>query len=188
MTSPVAALWRRLDAPGHDACRLEPTDDGWRLRGTAVFRHDGRPARLDYVVTCDGAWRTRAGTVDGWIGARAVALDVHRARDGTWRLNGVPVPGLDDCVDVDFGFTPATNALQLRRVALAPGAAAEVPVAWLDAADGTLTRLAQRYERQGDDDGTAYAYAAPRFAYRAVLEVDASGFVRHYPGLWIAER
>src|SRR5207244_2474062 len=37
----AAILWRRLDTPGHDACRLERSDAGWELDGTAVFREDG---------------------------------------------------------------------------------------------------------------------------------------------------
>ena len=91
------------------------------------------------------------------------------------------MPHLDDCVDLDLGFTPATNLLQLRRVALACGQAADVPVAWLNAAAGTLERLSQRYERRS---ARAYWYEAPRFRYAALLDVDPSGFVHRYPGLW----
>jgi len=183
--TPAAILWRRLDTPGHDACRLAATDGGWRLRGTAVFRHGELPARLDYRVTCDRAWRTREGSVRGWVGAEAITLAVERTAAGRWILNGAPVPGLDDCVDLDFGFTPATNLLQLRRVSLGVGQVADVPVAWLDVPEGTLRRLDQRYERRAND---AYLYEAPLFDYRAVLDVDAVGFARHYPGLWAAER
>ena len=179
MTS-VAALWRRLDLPGHDACRLDEKTDGWHLHGTAVFRLDGQPARLDYHVDCDRAWRSRSAGVRGWVGALSVGIAVEH-RDDRWLLNHAPVQGLDDCVDVDFGFTPATNLLQLRRVALAIGDTADVPVAWLDVPAGTLLRLEQRYHRIAD---ARYAYAAPRFGYHAELEVSAEGFARRYPGLW----
>ena len=183
-----AVLWRRLDAPGHDACRLERDGDGWLLRGAATFVHEGMPARLDYRVTCDAAWRTTSGDVDGWLGRTPVTLRVVRTPDGAWRLNDVPVAGLDGCVDVDFGFTPATNALQLRRVALAVGAAADVPVAWLDAGDAALRRLEQRYAHvAGDGLGGRYEYASPAFDYHETLEVLMNGFVRDYPGLWVAE-
>ena len=176
-------LWRRLDTPGHDACRLEPADDGWRVYGTAVFSQDGAPARLDYRVTCDRAWRTREGSVYGWIGPVDISFVVAHTGAGRWLLNGDVVPNLDACIDLDFGFTPATNLLQLRRIALGVGEAADVPVAWLDVTAGTLSRLDQRYQRQSQ---TAYAYDAPRFDYSAVLEVDAVGFARRYPGLWEA--
>jgi hypothetical protein len=54
-------LWRRLDCPGHDACRLEATRDGFRLEGATAFRREGVPALLAYRLTCDVDWRTRKG-------------------------------------------------------------------------------------------------------------------------------
>jgi len=176
-------LWRRLDAPGHDACRLAPTADGWRLRGTAVFRHDAGPAQLRYDVRADRDWHTREARVDGWVGARLVRLRVRRLAAG-WSVNGAPSTVAHDCVDVDLGFTPATNLLSLRRLALDVGRSAEVRAAWLDIPSPTLDVLVQRYERRSV---TTYWYEAPRFDYAALLDVDASGWVRDYPGLWAAE-
>src|SRR5512139_1294869 len=79
-----AMLWRRLDVAGHDACRLVERDDGWRLEGAAAFRHEGVPACLAYAVDCDREWRTRDGTVHGWLGGRPVDVRVARTPDGTW--------------------------------------------------------------------------------------------------------
>jgi hypothetical protein len=101
-----------------------------------------------------------------------------------WTLNGLAVPGMANCIDLDFGFTPATNLLQLRRMALAEGQAAEVPVAWLDVSTGTLQVLPQRYERRAV---TEYWYEAPAFDYAALLEVSPTGFILRYPGLWEVE-
>jgi hypothetical protein len=180
----ITALWRRLDTPGHDACWLERSAWGWHLDGAAVFREDGVVARLHYEVTCDAAWVTQHGRVRGWLDTRPVDFTIVRTNEGAWTLNGMTVSGLDGCADVDLGFTPATNALQLRRVALASGQAADVPAAWLDVSAGTLERLDQRYERRTE---TTYAYEAPRFGYAASLEVTPAGFVRVYPGLWELE-
>jgi hypothetical protein len=180
----IAALWRRLDVPGHDACRLDEVDDGWLLQGAAVFRLDGAAARLDYFVNCDRAWHTRSASVEGWVGAQPIAITIARDTDGGWLLDDVPVPGLDDCIDVDFGFTPATNLIQLRRVALGVGEAASVPVAWLDVPANTLERLEQRYQRLTD---ATYDYESPRFSYHAVLETTPEGFARRYPNLWEME-
>jgi hypothetical protein len=177
-------LWRRLDAPGHDACRLDRSADGWRLEGTAVYHHDGVPARLDYRVECGPDWVSRRGRVSGWLGARSIELVIERSAAGVWRLGDAVVTGLADCVDLDFGFTPATNLTQLRRVALAQGRAADVPAAWLDVSEGTLARLAQRYERRSE---TTYRYESPRHGYTALLEVTPAGFVRRYPELWEME-
>jgi uncharacterized protein len=183
--SNLAILWRRLDAPGHDACRLLRREDGWRLEGTAVFRYERDPACLAYRVDCDDAWQSQQGLVHGWIGARPLDLVIERTLAGDWQLDGRIVPDLEGCFDLDFGFTPATNLIQLRRAALEVGRAAEIRVAWLDVPECTLTALDQRYERRSSD---TYEYEAPRFAYQARLRVGGAGFVETYPDLWEVER
>jgi hypothetical protein len=181
----AAMLWRRLDAAGHDACRLvEGTDGGFRLDGAATFLLEGQIACLQYRVDCDGRWRAREGTVQGWIGPAEIQLRVARSTAGLWSLNGRTIAGCDDCLDLDFGFTPATNLLQVRRLALEVGQAADVPVAWLDAAAGTLDRLEQRYQRRAAE---VYRYEARRFNYAARLQINGDGFVVKYPGLWEGE-
>jgi hypothetical protein len=177
-----AMLWRRLDPPGHDACRLVETTSGWKIDGTAVFRDPSGPAVLAYHVAGDAGWRTREAWVRGWIGEQPLDVAIVRAA-AAWLLDGVAVAGLEDCVDVDLGFTPATNLIAIRRLALVAGDAADAPAAWLDLATRKLERLAQRYQRRGE---TAYWYEAPAFGYAAELEVGPDGFVRRYPGLWEA--
>lgn len=177
-------LWRRLDNPGHDACRLVDRGVTWRIEGASIFRHETGPAALVYEVECDRDWRTREGAVNGWVGSRQVSIRVTRSSTGLWTLNGEVVPNMQDCVDLDLGFTPATNLSQLRRIALQVGQSADIPVAWLDAPFGSLEILQQRYERRTAE---TYWYAAPQFGYAALLQVCAMGFVQVYPDLWQAE-
>jgi len=182
--NPTSMLWRRLDTPGHDACHLLEDKGGWRLSGTAVFQQEGAPACLTYALAGDRSWRTGRAEVSGWIGAVAVDVTVIRTGSGEWIMNGAMVPGLEGLVDLDLAFTPATNLLQLRRVNLAEGHRAEVPVAWLDVVAGSLSRLPQTYERR---TRLTYWYESPTAPYSGLLEVDPSGFIARYPGLWEAE-
>jgi uncharacterized protein len=55
MRSTAAFLWRRLDHPGLDSCRLVTLRDGRRLSGAAVFRDGGRPCHFQYDVLTDAA-------------------------------------------------------------------------------------------------------------------------------------
>ena len=174
------ALWTRLGAPGHDACQLVRTGDGGLLSGSAVFAHESLPTCLHYSVLCDSGWRTIEGRVSGWSGPHAVTARITRAANGLWTMNGHSNDSLTDCRDLDFGFTPATNVLQLRRLALQIGERADVPVAWFDLR-GELQRLPQTYERLSTNK---YRYEAPTVGYKGELEVNAHGFVRSYPGLW----
>ena len=177
-------LWRRLDVTGHDACRLIEEPGGWRLEGTAAFHQDGTLACLAYEITCDRDWRTQEGFIHGWIGERSIDFRLARSSDDVWTLNGQVIPQLKGCLDLDLGFTPATNLFQIRRIALGVGEAADVLVAWFDERAVTVDTLCQRYERRSED---TYWYTSPRFGYSGLLRVNALGFVEKYPDLWEAE-
>ena len=114
------------------------------------------------------------------MGGHTLRREIVRDPHG-WRLDGVRLEGLKHLVDLDFGFTPATNLLQLKRLRLSPGETAEVPVAWFDLDSVSLIELPQTYERRGE---ATYWYEAPTVPYRALLEIAPNGFVRSYPGLW----
>ena len=98
-----------------------------------------------------------------------------------WTVNDAVVGGAQRVRRISISVYPATNLFQLGRLALAEVKTAEVPVAWLDVAAGTLDVLAQRYER---GSVATYWYEAPRFGYAALLEVNSVGLVRRYPDLW----
>jgi hypothetical protein len=176
--------WRRVDVPGHDACRLERVGAGYRLSGAAVFRDENGLGQLSYEVWCDGKWRSRRGRVRGWIERRALDLEFMRTTRG-WAVNGKQVRGLEHTWDLDLAFTPSTNLTQIRRIALRRGQAADVTVAWFDVPNRALVELPQRYERRS---ATTYWYESPTSNYEALLEVDKQSFVTKYPELWEAER
>ena len=177
-------LWRRLDLPGHEVGRLRPLGDGWELSGTALFLYEARPGRLDYRVSCDRAWRTESARVWGAIGDRDVDLSVAVEERRRWRLNGAECPAVAGCLDIDLGFSPSTNLLPIRRLALAVGEEAEVEAAWLPFPALTFELLPQVYRREGE---TTYRYESAGGRFVRTLAVDASGFVTSYPGLWEAE-
>lgn len=172
-------LWRRLDRPGHEACRAAPEGDGWSLAGAAVFAHEGAPCRLDYAVTCDGAWRTASGRVSGFVGTRRIDVRVEVDAAGRWRLDGHEVPGLEGCTDLDLNFSPSTNLLPIRRLSLPVGGRADVRAAWLRFPSFRLEPLEQVYHRTSA--GT-YRYESGGGRFVADLDVNPSGFVTRYPG------
>ncbi|WBU54602.1 putative glycolipid-binding domain-containing protein [Paracoccus sp. SCSIO 75233] len=176
-------LWRRLDRPGHDACRIWEDGERQGVEGMAVWLDEAGPAHLQYLVTCDMAWATRSARVQGRVGAREVMISVHRSDLGEWRIGGEEIPELGGLQDIDLGFTPATNTLTIRRLRSSGRNEAEVGAAWLNPADWRLRLLPQSYRRT--DAG--WHYAAPRHGFEAVLAVDADGFITDYPGLWIKE-
>lgn len=174
------ALWRRLDTPGHDAARLSRTRQGWVLQGNAVWRDDAGPAAIRYELILEDGWATVSARLQGFLDGREIDDEITRD-GGAWSFNGRAVPGLERLVDLDLGFTPATNLQQLRRVPIAVGAAADIPVAWVDAGGHTLIELQQRYERIAE---RTYHYQSPTTGYEGLLELAPNGFAARYPELW----
>lgn len=180
----ASILWRRLGSPGHDACRLEQHCDGWSLDGAAVFLDDnGDVARLGYRVRCDEAWQAVSARLHGFVGRRTVDLDLFRD-DGRWLNHGAVIAGIDDLIDLDLGFTPATNTCAIRRLQLAGGQGTST-AAWLDPKTLTFSPLPQTY---ASSSSSSWSYASPRHDFKAELVVDDHGLVVDYPGLWVAER
>ena len=184
MSEGKAILWRRLDLPGHDAATIESIGDGWRVSGVALVVESALPCRVEYNVTCDLRWVTRHCSLRGYVGARPVALDIVRSASGNWTVNGVDAPGLQECTDIDLGFTPATNLLPIRRLKLEVGHRAIVRAAWIRFPEFTAEGLDQVYTRQAGD---RYLYESDKGAFRRELRVDSFGCVVEYPGLWRAE-
>ncbi|HET7187998.1 MAG TPA: putative glycolipid-binding domain-containing protein [Gemmatimonadaceae bacterium] len=184
MNSHQTILRRCLDLSGHEVAELRALDTGWRLSGVAVLAHDARPCRLDYDIECDSAWRIRRATVRGHVGGSRLILELARDDASAWTANGAPAPALAGCIDVDLGFSPSTNLLPIRRLALDVGAHAPVRAAWVRFPDLTLAVFEQVYTRTGE---ATYLYESGGGTFRRELTVSAEGFVLEYPDFWLAE-
>ena len=177
-------MWRRLDTSGREAARLAARVGGWELAGAAVFIHDGQPCRLDYIANCDANWQTVSGAVSGWIGEQSidVAFEVDAGRH--WKVDGIEIPEIEGCIDLDLNFSPSTNLLPIRRLDLAIGQQAAVCAAWLRFPSFKFEALDQVYVRL-DDFTYQYKSAGGRFV--TDLTVNHAGFVVEYPNFWKSE-
>lgn len=176
-------LWRRIDVAGRESARLVRLDDGWLLRGAAMFAWEDMHTALDYEIRCDAGWRTRRCQVAGRVGAVPIDVSLDADAASRWTLNGAPCPGVDGAVDIDLNFSPSTNLLPIRRLALAPGGSASVTAAWLRFPSFALEPLVQTYSRL---DERTYRYESAGGRFVRDLIVDADGFVTSYPGFWEA--
>jgi hypothetical protein len=181
-------FWRRLYSPGSDVCRVhQRADGGWDLRGMAVFHDEGHACDLGYAVSVDARWVTLATHVFGHCGERAVDLRFQPGADGRWWVGQGSEPDTDTgvsvhaCPDMDLNFSPATNMIAIRRMALQVGQEAQAPAAWLSFPDLRLQELPQVYRRL---DALRYQYDAPTVGYSGVLEVCGDGAIVAYPGLF----
>jgi hypothetical protein len=178
--------WRRLDVPGREQARIDRTDTGWRLNGELEAKEAGVTVRLRYMIDCDVAWRTLAAVIEGEANGAPLRFVLTADGSGHWTRDGAPAPELAGALDIDLGFTPATNTLPIRRLALAVGESAPVRSAWLRFPELRLEPLEQTYTRESD---RIYRYNAlvDNEPFIAQLDTDAFGRVLHYEGLWEAE-
>lgn len=178
--------WRRLNVPGREEARVARVPTGWLLTGEVACKEEGVAASLHYRIDCDPSWVTRSAVVEGEVGGRAIRVALAADGSGRWSRDGAPLPELDGALDVDLGFTPATNTLPIRRLALAVGESRAVRSAWLRFPDVRLEPLEQTYTRETE---SVYRYRALLDSehFTARLDTDAFGRVRLYEGLWIAE-
>ena len=174
-----AILWRHPATGTLERCTLGPTASGQRLAGTLVGEHKGAPIEIRYVIQTDTDWRTRdvgVYIVGGQSDAR-LALKADGA--GHWTLDEGALPDLDGALDVDLGFTPATNTLAIKRLDLAVGETGTARAVWIGLPGEEVEAFDQTYERVEAD---RYQYRAG--SYVNELSVNAGGLVIAYPGEW----
>jgi len=162
------------------------TEAGFRLVGGLVACEAGSTFALHYSIDCDAAWRTRSAAIDGAVDRTRVKWALSADGRGTWRQGDAPAHWLAGALDVDFGFTPATNTLPLRRLDLSLGETAPVRSAWLRFPELRLELLEQTYTRLGAQT-FRYEALVDGEPFSAQLDTDDYGRVLRYEGLWQAE-
>ncbi len=200
-TMSKSLLWTRIDTAGAEHA-LADDSHGLAAHGTQVAA-DPIPYTCRYQLLTDPQWASVRVEVEvegaGW--RRSVRLE--RAAD-RWRVTAAEqgdldaalaaaghapagLPGVEDpdrladALDVDLGGSPLFNTLPVRRLRLADQAADTsypLTVVWVLVPSLTVLPAEQVYTGLGP---TRFRYASGGFS--ADIEMDADGFVRHYPGL-----
>lgn len=106
--------WRRLAVPGREEACASRSITGWHFTGELEVEEARVAARIRYGIECDLDWCTRSALVEGEAGGAPIRLAFAADGAGHWTADGDPVPGVSGCLDLDFGFTPATNTLPIR--------------------------------------------------------------------------
>lgn len=178
-------IWERWNRDHIEHLRLEERNDEIIADGMIVGMENNHPFRAHYRIRCDTTWTVRQVSVS------VAARDTRHLRltsDGAGRWASSPrkpVPRLDGCIDVDITLTPFTNTLPIRRLALQPGASAEIAVVYIILPDLHFQLAQQRYTcLSASNEGGRYRYEGLDSGYTTELEVDAAGLVKDYPDIF----
>jgi uncharacterized protein len=181
---PTAIVWRRIDHPGHEWCRITRHEKGATIQGVVVLQWGRLPCSLEYVIRCNTSWHTREVLITGNLNTRRIAVHIRADTKRNWYYDGELTDSVRGCLDIDLGFSPSTNLLPIRRLGLVPGKPQEVTAAWVAFPSMKLQPLRQTYTRI-DKERVRYESAGGRFTRD--LRINRSGLVLDYPGLWQME-
>jgi hypothetical protein len=203
-TLPTSLFWVRTDTAGTDHAIFDDRR-GMAARGVAQAA-DPLPHTCRYDLTVDEGWAAQRLEVSvegaGWLRT----LRLERA-GGRWRAStgevgdldaaltavGQPAAGLpgteeperlDDALDVDLAASCLFNTLPVRRLGMqdaVPGTTHRLLVVWVLVPSLLVVPAEQVYTVL---EGGNVRFATEGFS--ADLQLDAAGYVVHYPGL--AER
>jgi hypothetical protein len=178
---PSAAFRHHTSREGFESVFVRSTASGVGLTGCTTAFEAGETWAVGYTIALDAAWMTtRASAWSRSVrGTREVRIE--SAGSGRWLVDGVAVPELDGCFDVDLESSGCTNTIPVHRLGLEVGQRAEAPAVWIRA-DGSVERLEQDYQRIADDGSRMrYAYRAPANDFSCTIVFDASGLPVEYP-------
>jgi uncharacterized protein len=176
-------LWHCSLLSSSEHALLAESEDGYRLQGVAVLPLGELPCHIDYGVTVDRQWRPAQAraTITTPSGAREIVLRSHRG--GGWEVDGELASHLDGCLDVDFGWTPATNTVPIRRLGLEVGETASITAAWVRFPELDVVASEQWYRRLAIN---RWQYTSGEYDYQLVIN-PATGLVLSYgDDLWRA--
>jgi hypothetical protein len=173
-------LWDGLVRPSFERLILSQSPTEFQLSGLIIQAHETHAFLVKYSIQLDEHWQTREARIEIENGTRR-SLQLARTPEGAWLRDGEPLPDLDGILDVDIEWSPSTNTLPIRRLALSPGEKAAVSAAWIRLPSLDVQRLEQSYERL---DQGRYVYRSGDF--RADLEADADGLITRYGVNWEA--
>lgn len=153
---------------------------------------------VEWALRTTAGWVTRSLSVrargDGW--ARSLELDrddgggwtAVRAQDGR-AAERLDVAGLEGALDCDVALCPFTNTMPVLRHDLVSAArqgrstGVDLVMAWVSVPGLTVEVSPQRYSAVGPAPGGGAVIAFASGDFRAEIEFDGDGLVRHYPGL-----
>lgn len=177
--------WRDWQGHGLEHCLCRESAEGLVLEGVVAGHRHG-PYGSYYQVRTDAGFRTREVQV-AYVGGPK--LHVGSDGSGNWRdvIGNRALPSLNGCIDVDIGFSPATNTLPIRRLNLQAQESRDITAAFIplrDQIDGDF--LPQRAEQRYTclTPGRRYRYDGLLRAFTAELDVDDAGLVLDYPDMF----
>ena len=181
MSRVKTAVWQQWDNIGLEYLQLTESDEGLLVDSVVIGIENKIYFRLHYQIRCASRYQVQRVDLD-LAGHTPVTLTTDGA--GHWfDKDNQPLPALDGCNDIDISVTPFTNTLPIRRLEWQPCQSQVLHMVYIRIPELTIERATQRYTcLEKNEQGALFEYSQPNF--KAILPVDADGFVQNYPELF----
>jgi hypothetical protein len=177
------ACWTPIGSPGFEYLQLHAEDGGYVAKSIVLGIDGETPFRLHYKIKTDQEWRTRKLWVRAVTPFSERELTLRSDGRGNWRNDdGLDLPALRDCIDIDITVTPFTNTLPISRLQLIPRQSVDIRVVYVTAPSLAISVSAQRYSRRGEDSDIFFE--SPAHDFTAMLPIDGDNLVLDYPQLF----
>ncbi len=174
-------LWLSTELQSAEHCTIRTGPGSHEFESTALLVYRDVPARIDYTLSTNEALQRHRVRIEMTAGGQRRILSLDHSDNG-WLVDGVPRADLEACMDIDLGWTPATNTLPLRRETIEIGQSIETLAAWVRFPELDVIASAQKYTRLA---GNLVRYQSATF--EAELVVSPDGIVTTYAdSLWKA--
>jgi hypothetical protein len=175
--------WTPIGSPGFEHLQLRAEDGGYVARSVVLGIEGETPFRLHYKIKADRDWCARKLWLRAVTPFNERELTLRSDGRGNWRNDdGLDLPALRGCIDVDITVTPFTNTLPINRLRLIAGQSIDLRVVYVTAPSLAISVSTQRYSRRGAAEDIFFESPAHDFA--ALLPIDGDGLVLDYPQLF----
>lgn len=182
---PQDIVWEWLDRPGLEHLSFEAGAAAVQARGLVMVQLGPDPLRIAYEVDLAGDWVFRRARLTVDRDGASKPLEIERAMDGRWTVDGWGRPDLAACLDIDIQATPFTNTLPIRRLSFEPDQSRIIQVAYIRMPELTVEPAMQDYRRLDPaEPPRRFRYRNVASGFTADLTVDEAGLVLDYPGIW----
>jgi hypothetical protein len=160
---------------------VKNNNSGFEINSVIIGEYKGIIYQVEYQIKTNPSWQTVQFQVKS---QHSNQTDLHRFESdgkGNWLSNGKQCKQFEGCIDIDIPLTPFTNTLPINRLQLKHNEEHQIKVIYLDLLEQQVKPVYQKYKRLSD---TEYHYQNVPNDFEATIEVDASGLVVKYPGLF----
>jgi len=174
-------LWTGIFYHSLENCVVSVTGTGAEIRSCIVGSHGDTIYKVDYLITVNRNWETAYVEMKSQLNGTIHSSIFQRALPGNWEIDGYPSDQFRGCIDIDISLTPFTNSLPINRLKLDMHEERQINVLYIDILGREVKEVRQKYTRLSELE---YKYENVPNDFEAIIQVDRSGLVVNYPGLF----